>query len=218
MSRKEEIHQYIISQLITANLGFNKEVFVSHNKPVKGDVVYCVTNPTHPWAIAIYDGSDKGVGAFGSEKFHLLELGTNRLGYVENEMLYVIKGLNPLQLIDETRNNLLLKIKRTMRKYGDDWHIFGGIEFHPEPGKVGVVVRHPYCGSPLSKCEVNGKKQYTTPYTVVLETGDNWGKRLSMKKIAEAMMAQGWTKREFPLEEREYDPITGNVVSMAFLG
>lgn len=218
MSRKEEIYQYIISQLITANLGFNKEVFVSYDKPVKGDVVYCVTNPTHPWAIAIYDSCEKGVGAFGSKKFRLLEFGTNRVCFVENEMLYVIKGINPLQLIDETKNNLLLKIKRTIRKYGDDWHIFGGIEFFPEPGKVGVVIRHPYCGSSLSKGEVNGKKQYTTPYTVILETGPTWGKRLSMKKIAEAMKAQGWTKREFPLEERECDPITGNVVSMAFLG
>lgn len=214
---KARILQYINGELITALLKFNQQVKIDlGKKPKKGDVVYCVTSSfqNHDWVISIFEGykSENG-GAWGSSEFILREIGSNRICNMSNESLYVIDGLDPIRMLEGDKHQLYLKIRKTFSRHGDEWHLFGGIDFNDEKQEVTITVRERYGG--FMPKTIDGKDFVSTPYQITLQV-PKWGKRLSMKKIAVAMQEQGWLKKDFPLIPKPIDTPKGNITIVSF--
>jgi len=89
----------------------------------EGDLVLCLTNPAHDWAIGfVHEVYDQN---------HLMirEIGGNRVCEVYNESFAIIRGMPDLEILDGDRYEFRRKVIKAF-KWGDEFpHRFSHIEF-----------------------------------------------------------------------------------------
>ena len=156
----------------------------------KGDLVYCTTSGrfnAHPWVVAWVEEVTNPNGG----ELLLREIGSNRLCKMGNEGFYVLDfSARPVQYyLEGERHKLYHKIRKAFERHGDYSHVFGGMAFDDENSIVTVTVRQRHGFD-------------TVPYDIQLKL-PKWGKRVSIKKLAEMMEAEGWNKREFDKKVKE---------------
>jgi len=150
----------------------------------EGDLVLCITNPTHDWAIGFVHT------VYDLNHLILREIGSNRIGEIYNESFAIIKGMRETEIMDGNRWEIRRKILKAFRWSGEDFHRFNRIEFNDFIYGKG--------GDRDALIWVRAKWGLGEPYSIPI----HWNKKTTIKSILAIMRGHGFGEREFePTEE-----------------
>lgn len=168
------------------------------NMPLKkGDIVRCVTNPNHPWGISEYIKRLDGYG-----EFLLREIGSDRLLRMGNEMLDVLRFMDPSRLYTGKKHQLYVwaSQKAFMERYNPNADYFkrcGGVEIVEDPNELRIWSR-PHVW--MQGADKNG--MFSQPRKMEIR----WNKKTRLRDIVVAMNEQGFGD-EF--EKKPTEPTNG---------
>lgn len=151
-----------------------------------GDLVMAFTGPVSDWKIAWVDQ------VISDNECVLREIGSHRLCRWSNEQFKRIVGLDSSLLLEGDQYQFQIKVMRVFRKEDQYWYRFGGIDFLPNQ-IARIWIREAF----------GGIRNPSKPFSFEMP----WNKRISLKKITEAMYANGYGTRKFelidqPVEEK----------------
>ncbi len=153
--------------------------FANYAEPKPGDLVLAKTGHVSEWKIGWY--VKKRLGSLGGAVIR--EIGSERLCNYDNESFVPIYGLDPITLLEGDKRAFYVKVVKAFRR-GDEYvYRFGGIRF--EGQEACITIREVFGGA-----LAGGGSQ---PFDVRLV----WNKRMSVKRILEAMRAGGYGTHKF---------------------
>jgi len=147
----------------------------------KGQLVLCLTNPRHDWAIGFVER------VIDNNHLCLREIGTDRICEIDNEGFAVIAGLQELDLLDRHRWTFRQKVIKAFSRYNtknEYYYRFGGLDFHAD--RQAVIWVREWFGD-------------TEPFMVKIK----WNTRTTIKAILATMREQGYGTHKFLKKETQ---------------
>lgn len=171
------------------------------NLPLEiGDIVMCMTNRNHKWAISEYRGKcSDHTGPFGTSEFYLREIGGKDIVRMGNEMVDVLRFIPEKFLYTGYKRKMYLWAKKAFSpQYNPDIDDFvikcGGVFVRD---KSILVYKRPHIF--FQEKTENGTTIYAQPKKYIV----SWNTKTRLKDIISNLNNQGLLDRDWDWSEEE---------------